>query len=329
MPTVSGRTVGDIGYGMIPLSRPPPPPEDQSFSVLRNCISTGCTLWDGGEHYGKPDNNSLTLLNRYFERYPEDAAKITLCIKGAFGGPSMLPDCSPEGVRRSVDNCVKLLGPKGRIDMFECSRRDVNVPLESTMSTLAALVEEGKIGGVALSEVNAESIRASAKVAKIVAVEIELSLWCRDPMFNGITDACARLGIPILAYCPIGRGMLTGSIKTLDDLPAQDPRRVFPRFSPENFNMNLKLVQAVEEVARRKGCTPAQLAIGWLRGLSKRPGMPEIIPIPGTSNPARVTENASPAKLSEQEMLEIDDLLSKFEIAGDRYPERFMSMTNL
>ena len=165
---------------------------------MRSALISGCNLWNGGEFYGTPESNSLTLLNEYYARYPEDADKVVLNIKGAMG-PGMKPDGSPEYVRKSVENCVKMLGGRGKIDMFECARRDPTVPLEKTLKALAEMVDEGKIGGVALSEVNANTIRAAAKITKIVAVEVELSLWTTDPLTNGIAEACAELDIPIIA----------------------------------------------------------------------------------------------------------------------------------
>ena len=165
---------------------------------MRAALSIDCNLWDGGEFYGSTDANSLTLLKKYFTKYPEDAQKVVLNIKGALR-PGLIPDGSPCFVRQSVERCVELLGGTVKIDMFECGRRDPNTPLEDTLAMLEELVQEGKIAGVALSEVNADTIRAAAKITHIVAVEIELSLFCTDPLTNGITKACAELDIPIIA----------------------------------------------------------------------------------------------------------------------------------
>ena len=165
---------------------------------MRAALSTNCNLWNGGEFYGPPDANSLTLLKKYYTKYPEDADKVLLNIKGAIR-PGLVPDGSPAFVRQSVEQCVEMLGGKGKIDMFECGRRDPNTPLETTLATLGELVKEGKIGGVALSEVNADTIRAAAKITKIVAVEVEISLFSTEPLSNGITIACAELNIPIIA----------------------------------------------------------------------------------------------------------------------------------
>ena len=165
---------------------------------MHTAATSNCTLWNGGDFYGTPTYNSLTLLRQYYDRYPEDADKVVLNIKGAMR-PGLKPDSTPAFLRENITQCLEMLGPKGKIDMFECARRDPNVPLADTLLTLSELVDEGKIGGVALSEVNAATIREAAIITKIVAVEVELSLFSRDPLTNGITKACAELDIPIIA----------------------------------------------------------------------------------------------------------------------------------
>lgn len=173
------------------------PNDEQSFAAMRAALANGCNFFNGGEFYGPTEKNSLALLNRYYTKYPEDADKVVLNIKGGMRG--MTPDGTPEGVRASVKNCLKQLGGKGRIDMFECGRRDNKVPLRTTLQALGELVKEGKIGGVALTEVNADTIREAAGITKIVAVEVELSLWSTEPLTNGVAQACAELGIPMIA----------------------------------------------------------------------------------------------------------------------------------
>ena len=329
MPEICGSEVGPIGYGLLGLTwrQGREPPQEQSIAAMRAAIENGCTLWNGGEFYGPPNANSLILLRKYYEKYPEDADKVVLNIKGGCE-KDLTPNGSPEFVRKSMENCLNTLGPKGKIDMFECARRDRNVPLKDTLGELAKLVNEGKIGGVALSEVNADTIREAASVTKIVAVEIELSLWSTEPLTNGVAAACAELQIPIIAYSPIGRGMLTGQIKSFDDIPDTDIRRRLPRFQPENFEVNIKLVKELEKLAKKKQCTPAQLALGWLRCLSHKDGMPEIFPIPGATTPERVKENATLVDLTEEEMKEIDEILSSFKVVGDRYHAMGMKLAN-
>ncbi|KAL2047434.1 hypothetical protein ABVK25_011542 [Lepraria finkii] len=327
---ICGRKVGSIGYGMLPLTKPGAiATEEQCFAAMRAALSTDCNLWDGGEFYGSTDVNSLTMLNKYFTKYPEDADKVVLNIKGALR-PGLIPDGSPHFVRQSVERCVEMLGGTAKIDMFECGRRDPNTPLETTLATLEELVQQGKIAGVALSEVNADTIRAAAKITKIVAVEIEISLFCTDPLTNGITKACAELNIPIIAYCPLGRGLLSGQIKSFDDIAEKDLRRMLPRFQPPNFENNMKLVKKIETLAQKKKCTSAQLAIAWVVNLSKRKGMPTIIPIPGATTADRVIENgkAKDVDLNEEEMAEVNRILATCEVTGDRYHPAGMKWIN-
>ncbi|KAB2572032.1 Pyridoxal reductase [Lasiodiplodia theobromae] len=328
MPKVANEEVGDVGYGLMGLTwRPDPLPEEQSFAAMRAALSNGCNLWNGAEFYGTPERNSLTLLRQYYDKYPEDADKVVLSVKGCLG-PDHSLDCSPEGVRKSVTNCLDMLGERGKIAMFAPGRRDPKVPLQQTLRELDRFVQEGKIGGVALSEVSAKTIEQAAQITKIAAVEIELSLWQTDPLHNGITKVCKELGIPIMAYSPMGNGMLTGHIKSASDIPEGDIRRLLPRFKPENFEVNVKLVRALEKIAKRKNCTAAQLAISWVVTLSKRPDMPVIIPIPGATKAARLEENSRIFELTEEELQEIDEVLANHSIVGDRYPPEAQKLVN-
>ncbi|OJD33770.1 aldo keto reductase [Diplodia corticola] len=326
MPQLNGQQVGTIGFGLMGLTAKEIP-EDQAFATMRKALERGCNVWNGGEFYGPPERNSLTLLKRYFAKYPEDAAKVSLNIKGCVL-PGHKVAASREQVFASVNNCIDMLGDAKKIDVFEPARRDPNVPLEETLGAFEELIKEGKIGGVALSEVSAKSIREAAAIAKIQSVEIELSLWATDPLTNGILHACKELDIPVLAYGPVGQGMLAGKYKSFEDIPADDRRRDFPRFQRDNFEKNLDLLRALEKFAKNKNCTPAQLAIGWVLAISKRPDMPVIIPIPGATTAERVEENSTIVGITDEDMQEIDTILASFEVAGTRYPEQVMHMTN-
>ena len=291
-------------------------------------MPASATFWNGGEFYGTPENNSLTLLRAYFTQYPEDAAKVVLSIKGAVGADSRSPDGSPEGVRRSVENCNRMLGGTKSIDVFECARKDPKVEIEVTVKALTDLVKEGLIGGIALSEVGPETIKRAAAVAPIAAVETEVSLWEANAFESGIVATCAELGIPVVAYSPLGRGMLTGQIRRYEDIPEGDMRQHMPRYSPENFPKNMELVAKLEAFADQKGCTPAQLALGWVHGLGKKSGNPVFVPIPGATTEARVKENMKVVDLSPQEEAEIDKILKSFVVQGTRYPEQMMGTLN-
>lgn len=294
---------------------------------MRAALAAGANFWNGGEFYGPPERNSLTLLKSYFAKYPNDADKVVLSIKGGLG-PNMMPDGSAAGVRRSVENCVALLGGAKRLDVFECARVDPSTPIETTMAALKELVAEGKIGGIMLSEVGEQTIRRAAAVAPIAGVEVEVSMFEDNVFRNGVAAACAELNIPVVAYSPLGRGFLTGQIKSRADLPQDSMLHHFPRYSEENFPKNLELVHKVEEAAKRKGVTTPQFALAWVWGQSGKEGMPTFMPIPGATTVERVHENTKVVKLTEEELAEVDDVLKGFTVAGMRYPEALMGLTD-
>ena len=175
---------------------------------MRTALQQGGIFWNGGEIYGTPERNSLHLLNEYFTKYPEDADKVVLSIKGGAKPGSLEPDGTPQNVRRSIDECLRVLDGKKKLDIFECARVDDKTPIEVTIRAAAEYIKDGKLGGIALSEPSAETIRRAAKVHPIVCVEVEYSLWSTDIVDNGITQACKENNIPIAAYSPLGRGFL-------------------------------------------------------------------------------------------------------------------------
>jgi len=324
MPQLVGKEVGPIGFGLMGLTwRGTPCPQEQAFEAMRAALKNGNNLWNGGEFYGPPEYNSLVLLERYFEKYPEDADKVVLSIKGGVNPKTHQTDGTAENTRRTLDDSIAQLKGRKKIDLFEFGRRDQDVPMEVTFSLIdKEYVQTGKIGGISLSEVRAETIHEAVKHTKVLAVEVELSLFSTEVLENGVAAACAEYSIPLIAYSPIGRGMLTGQMKKVEDIPEDSLLRHFhmPRFQPGNFEINLQLVQQIEERAEKRGCTPAQLAINWTRALSRRPGMPIIIPIPGATTVARVKENSKLIDLTDEEMAQIDAALVKFTPAGERYP---------
>ncbi|KAL1861729.1 hypothetical protein Daus18300_008698 [Diaporthe australafricana] len=322
MPQINGQEVGPIGYGLMGLTwRANPCSEEQAFEAIKAALNNGCNFFNGGEFYGPQEYNSLVLLERYFKKYPEDADKVVLSVKGAAGADGRHPNGTAEEINRSINNVIKQLNGRKKLDIFECARRDQNVSMEETFSAMQKFIDEGKLGGISLSEVRHETLLDAIKITKVVAVEVELSLFATEPLENGIAATCAKHNIPIVAYSPLSRGMLTGEIKSPDDIPEDDMRRHFPRFQPGNFEHNLTLVNHVNEMASKKGCTPGQFAIGWVRALSKRPGMPTIIPIPGATTADRVNENSKLVELTDEEMSVIDGILEKIEAKGDRYPD--------
>ncbi|KXT16837.1 hypothetical protein AC579_6819 [Pseudocercospora musae] len=320
--TMAGQKIRGMGYGLMGLTwKKTPPPQEQSFAAMKAALESGINLWNGGEIYGTPEANSLQLLNAYFTKYPEDAKKVVISIKGGMKYGELKVDGSQENTRRSIDECLRVLDGKKKLDIWESARVDPNTPIEITMRAADEYVKNGKIGGVALSECSADTIRRAAKVVKVEAVEVEFSIWSTEILENGVAQACAELDIPVVAYSPIGRGFLTGQIKKIEDLPEDDLRRHLPRFQPENFDKNLKLVHELEKLAQRKKATPGQVALAWVRAQSHKPGMPLFIPIPGASTAERVRENSKEIELSENDLKEIDSLIESIEIVGDRYGE--------
>lgn len=322
MPLINGQEVGPIGYGLMGLTwRANPCSEEQAFAAIKAALDNGCNFFNGGEFYGPPEYNSLVLLERYFKKYPEDAEKVVLSVKGAAGPHGSQPNGTAAEINRSISEVIRQLNGRKKLDIFECARRDQNVSMEETFGAMQKFIDEGKLGGISLSEVRHETLLDAVKITKVVAVEIELSLFATEPLSNGIAATCAKHNIPIVAYSPLGRGLLTGEIKSPEDIPKDDMRRHMPRFQPGNFEHNITLVHQVNEMARKKGCTPGQFALGWVRTLSKRPGMPTIIPIPGATTAERVNENSKLVDLTDEEMGVIDGILEKMEVKGARYPD--------
>ncbi|GAB7341764.1 hypothetical protein MBLNU457_g0096t1 [Dothideomycetes sp. NU457] len=319
---VGGKTVGPVGYGLMGLSMPWAPVDPPAaVKLMKTALDQGANLWNGGIFYGTPQHNSLHLIKRYFEQYPEDASRVVLSIKGAFTMQTG-PNGSPEGIRASVQEACAVLGGVKKIDVFEMARVDPNVPIETSVKALAELIKEDKIGGIGLSEVSANTIRKAHAVHPVSAVEIELSMFTPDPLTNGIVDTCHELGIPVIAYSPIGRGLLSGDFRKLDDIPENDFRRVhMPRFQADAFDQNVKLVEAVEKVAQRKGFTTTQVAIAWV----VRQG---AIPIPGSSKMERVIQNSKAMELSDEDMKEIQGILGTMPVAGARHNPAHQKLLN-
>ncbi|KAL3464620.1 NADP-dependent oxidoreductase domain-containing protein [Aspergillus heterothallicus] len=329
MPKLAGKEVSRTGLGLMRLTLPGSVvPDETAFPVLRASLECGVNVWNAADFYGTPDNNSLHLLHRYFTTYPEDAEKVVLSVKSGIADMRTLTmDSSPDAVRRSVDRANAILAGTKKIDLFGPARVDPKVPIEETVAALAELVAQGKIGGIQLSEVRAETIRRASAITKIDMVEAEISLWATDVFENGVATTCGELGIVLEAHTPLGAGMLTGKIKSLDDMAPNDHHRRFPRFQPENFSQNMRLVEKIEELSRDKGCTPAQLALGWLRERSGKDQCAVIIPLPGARAVERVKENCTEIDLTAQDMEEIDSILRRFPVAGSRYPGNAAGLT--
>ena len=331
--------------------RDDPPAFSDSIPVMKRALELGADNWNGGEIYGTVSKNSMHLLHDYFLKYPDDAARVVLCIKGGLEKGKMVPNGGAENVRRSVEDCLEVLQgtTKKRIDIFECARVDPVRGNAEAVRTLAELVKEGKIGGIGLSEVGAKTIRESYKIAKelgvgIASVEVEISLWCADPFNNGILAACAELGIPVFAYSPLARGQISDRpIRKNADMEDGDKRKHLPKYQDDVLEVNNKITDAAIEIAKKKGVTTAQVAIAWVRGQSgrvrdvaldasgetrKEIKLGTIIPIPGASSIERVEENFKGVVLTEEELKELDKLVESLPVTGDRYHGHGQALVN-
>lgn len=298
---------------------------------MKRALELGATFWNGGEFYGSPDCNSLHLLEYYFRKYPEDADKVTLSMKGCFSLVAGAPDNSPDGVRKSVDNCLSILQGRVPIHIFEPARIDPKVPIEETIKTLAEYVKQGKIGGIGLSEAGSATIRRAHAVHPIAAVELELSLFTPDILENGIASTCAELGVPIVAYSPLGSGFLSDRFTKLSDLNENEFRRHQPRFQPGAFEANMRVADEVRKIAKSRGAgvTTAQVAIAWVLAQRTKIGLPEgMVVIPGCTTVARAEENSTEIQLSEAELEALNKIVAGSNVQGGRYNEALAGLLN-
>jgi pyridoxine 4-dehydrogenase len=326
MTTILNKPVGPIGFGLMGFTWRPTASivsEAQAFDAMKAALAAGANFWNGGEFYGPSHDPTLnlTLLNRYFSAHPEDADKVVLSVKGGVDHTgTWAPTGDRAGVQKSVENVLRILDGKKFLDIFECARVDRNTPIEETIAVLAEYVKAGKIGGIGLSEAGAETIRRAHKVHPIAAVEVEVSPWSTEIFAPGsVADTCAELGIPIVAYSPLGRGFLSGKFKSLDDIPDGEIFKTFDRFQPGNFEKNLQIVHELDKIAQKKGVTKAQLCLAWVRSRGNKEGRATIIPIPGATARERVEENCKVVDAAEDEWKEVDAILASLEVHGGRY----------
>ena len=296
----------------------------ESIANIQRAIVIGINFLDPADMYGPHTNEEL--LGRALAGKRD---RVFLATKFGIVRDPKNPaargiDGRPEYVRKSVEGSLQRLGVD-HIDLYYQHRVDPATPIEETVGAMAELVKAGKVRHIGLSEASAETIARAHKVHPITAVQTEYSLWTRDPEEDGILEVCRKLGIGFVAYSPLGRGFLTGAIKSPDDFEPADYRRTSPRFTGENFAKNLKLVGKVREIAAAKGVTPSELALAWLLGRDEF-----VVPLFGTKRRKYLEENARAADitLTAGELAEIEAAFPAGAASGTRYPEAMMTVVN-
>jgi aryl-alcohol dehydrogenase-like predicted oxidoreductase len=311
--------VSAIGLGCMSLSHGygPPPPRDQAERVLLGALDAGYTFFDTAAVYGVGHNERLVgqVLGPHRDR-------IVIASKcGLTRGEERELNGTPARLKQTCDESLKRLGVEV-IDLYYLHRWDKRVPIEDSVGALADLVADGKIRSIGLSEVGAQTLRKAHATHPIAALQTEYSPWTRNPEI-AVLDACRELGVAFVAFSPVGRGFLAGGASDPSGFGPEDMRRAMPRFQGEALAANLRLLTAFTALATSAALTPAQLCLAWL--LAKDP---IIVPIPGTTNPAHMAENAAAAdaRLGPDIMAAVEALVNRGSVAGARYPA-FMQAT--
>lgn len=327
--SISLRRLGDSNLSVYPLGLGcmgmsfayGPTDEAENLRVLKRFLDLGGNFLDTAEIYGPFTNEEL--LGKFLKSIRRD--QVVVATKFGFQldeNGIRGTDSSPTNVRRACDASLKRLGIDV-IDLFYQHRVDPKVPIEETVGAMAELVTAGKVRTLGLSEAGPETLRRAMKVHPIAALQSEYSLWSRQVETNGVLATCRELGMTFVPYSPLGRGFLTGTIQKAEDLDETDWRRNHPRFKEEALQANLKLVETVKQIAAKKGCSPAQLALAWVLGQGN-----DVVPIPGTKRVKYLEDNMGAVKvqLTDSDRQEIDERCRDIEVVGDRYTPEMMAL---
>jgi aryl-alcohol dehydrogenase-like predicted oxidoreductase len=312
----NGPTVSAIGLGCMSMSQSYGTRDDEeSIRTIHRALEVGVTFFDTAAIYGEGHNE--TLVGRGLGTRRRDVVLATKCgIIPARSGAGIDADGSPAAITASCGDSLRRLDTDV-IDLYYLHRVDPKVPIEESVGAMAALVQAGKVRYLGLSEAAPSTIRRAHKVHPIAALQSEYSLWYRE-VEKDVLAVCRELGIAFVPFSPLGRGFLSGAVKSTDTFAENDVRRRLPRFEGSNFDHNLQLVSRLEQMATRKRCTPAQLALGWLLAKGK-----DIVPIPGTKRVKYVEQNAAAAniQLTTADMEELESTFTPDAAAGARYNE--------
>ena len=322
----SGISVSAVGLGCMGLSEfyGEPTPESEAVNLLHRAVDLGVTHFDTAEIYGQGRNEQL--LGKAF------AARWHQIVLATKFGPQRDPatgalvgiDGTPANVRASCEKSLQRLGTE-RIDLYYLHRVDPATPIEDTVGEMAKLVQEGKIGAIGLSEASAQTLERANAEHPVAALQTEYSIFSRD-IEQDILPTCVDLGISLVAYSPLGRGMLTGRYTSTDDRPTSETdfrAQMQPRFQPGNIEANLQLVEAIKAIAVRRGCAAAQVALAWVLGRGDH-----IVTIPGTTRITNLETNlgALDCRLTEEDQVALDALADR--VVGERYAPEAMSAVN-
>ncbi len=318
-----GPRVSALGLGCMGISQSYGRPDDaEGRATIARALELGVTFFDTADIYGPFTNE--TLVGEALREHRDRIVLATKCglVPGGAGGRNGV-DGSPEHIRSACDASLQRLGVR-TIDLYYLHRVDPRTPIEDSVRAMAELVAEGKVLHLGLSEVSGPTLRRAHAVHPITAVQSEYSLWTRDPE-DGVLPVCRELGIGFVPFSPLGRGFLSGSVRSLEGLPPNDFRRGLPRFQDENLARNLRLADRLVEIARGHGCTPAQLALAWLLAQGE-----DVVPIPGTKRRAYLEENlaAVDLSLSHEERAALEAAIPKGAATGARYSPEAMATVN-
>jgi len=317
----SGLEVSALGLGCMGMNyhRGPAPDRNAMIAFLADAVERGVTFFDTAEVYGPFTNEELVG-----EALAPFAKEVVIATKFGYDlgpGGSGAPNSRPERIRHAAETSLKRLRVEA-IDLFYQHRVDPAMPIEDVAGTVKDLIVQGKVRHFGLSEAGASTIRRAHAVQPVAALQSEYSLWWREPEAE-VLPVCEELGIGFVPFSPLGRGFLTGKIDETTVFGENDNRTGLPRFTPEARKANRPVVHLLEEIGRAKGATPAQIALAWL--LARKPW---IVPIPGTTKPARLDENlgALDVALSAEDLSAIESASAKLRIEGARYPEKYQTL---